>query len=182
MCFVRTTPNKVQFAKTKMRCIMLGLDAAGKTSIIYKLQPKGPISTFPMECFHVEKFEYKRIVIDVWDVGGQDCNRAHLCNFFVNTQGLIFVVDSDDIFRIEDAREELHKLFKEEDLRDAVLLIYANKQDLPRAIKLKELEKRLGLNEISNHEWKIQGSCARTGEGIIEGLNWLEEQINKKLG
>lgn len=166
----------------KSRCIMLGLDAAGKTTIICRLQPDEPVSTFPMECFLVQKIKYKGFEIDVWDVGAQDCNRAHLCNYLAETQGLIFVVDSDDIYRIGEAREELHKLFKEEEeLRDAVLLVFANKQDLQRAVKPKELEKRLELNKISEHKWKIQGSCAKTGEGIIEGFNWLEEQINKKF-
>ena len=50
---------------------------------------------------------------------------------FQNTQGIIFVVDSNDRERVSEAREELHRMLNEDELRDALLLVFANKQDLP---------------------------------------------------
>ena len=66
-------------------------------------------------------------------------------------------------------------------LRDAILLVYANKQDLPNAIRPQELGNRLRLNTITNRAWQVQGTCATTGDGLYEGLDWLGEQINKKF-
>jgi len=78
--------------------------------------------------FNVETVEYKNISFTVWDVGGQDKIRPLWRHYFQNTQGLIFVVDSNDRERIGEAREELNRMLAEDELRDAVLLIFANKQ------------------------------------------------------
>jgi small GTP-binding protein len=78
--------------------------------------------------FNVETVEYKNISFTVWDVGGQDKIRPLWRHYFQNTQGLIFVVDSNDRERIGEAREELMRMLAEDELRDAVLLIFANKQ------------------------------------------------------
>jgi signal recognition particle receptor subunit beta len=84
--------------------------------------------------------------------------------------------------RIEEAREELHKLLEEDELRDAVLLVYANKQDLPNAIRPEELGNKLGLRQVRNRPWQVQGTCATTGDGLYEGLDWLGEMIRKRFG
>src|SRR5215471_10326252 len=81
--------------------------------------------------FNVETVEYKNIQFTVWDVGGQDKIRPLWRHYFQNTQGIIFVVDSNDRDRIVEAREELQRMLNEDELRDALLLVFANKQDLP---------------------------------------------------
>ena len=81
--------------------------------------------------FNVETVEYKNISFTVWDVGGQDKIRPLWRHYFQNTQGIIFVVDSNDRDRIVEAREELQRMLNEDELRDAILLVFANKQDLP---------------------------------------------------
>jgi signal recognition particle receptor subunit beta len=91
------------------------------------------------------------------------------------------VVDSNDIGRIDEARDELDKLLEEDELRDAILLVYANKQDLPNAVKPQELGNRLKLNAITNRAWHVQGTCATIGDGLYEGLDWLGAQIGKKF-
>jgi ADP-ribosylation factor protein 1 len=113
--------------KKEMRILMVGLDAAGKTTILYKLKLGEVVTTIPTIGFNVETVEYKNISFTVWDVGGQDKIRLLWRHYYQNTQGLIFVVDSNDRDRIDDAREELHKMLSEEELRDAVLLVFANK-------------------------------------------------------
>ncbi len=133
--------------KKEMRILMVGLDAAGKTTILYKLKyvlnttslrmlltldRLGEIvTTIPTIGFNVETVEYKNIQFTVWDVGGQDKIRPLWRHYFQNTQGIIFVVDSNDRDRVVEAREELQRMLNEDELRDALLLVFANKQDLP---------------------------------------------------
>lgn len=81
--------------------------------------------------FNVETVEYRNIQFTVWDVGGQDKIRPLWRHYFQNTQGIIFVVDSNDRDRVPEAREELQRMLNEDELRDALLLVFANKQDLP---------------------------------------------------
>merc|ERR1712025_1551184 len=117
--------------KKEMRILMVGLDAAGKTTILYKLKLGEVVTTIPTIGFNVETVEYKNISFNVWDIGGQDKIRKLWRYYYANTQGLIFVVDSSDHDRIEDAREELHQMLGEDEMRDAAVLVFANKQDLP---------------------------------------------------
>ena len=121
------------FEKKEMRILMVGLDAAGKTTILYRLKVGEIMTTLPTIGFNVETVEYKNISFTVWDVGGQDKIRPLWRHYYQLTQGLIFVVDSNDTDRLDEACYELHKMLKEEELRDASLLVLANKQDLPNA-------------------------------------------------
>ncbi|CAI0626095.1 unnamed protein product [Linum tenue] len=118
------------FSKKEMRILMVGLDAAGKTTILYKLKLGEIVTTIPTIGFNVETVEYKNISFTVWDVG------------------LIFVVDSNDRDRVVEARDELHRMLNEDELRDAVLLVFANKQDLPNAMNAAEITDKLGLHSL----------------------------------
>ncbi|MFS7979993.1 ADP-ribosylation factor 1 [Helianthus anomalus] len=131
-----------------MRILMVGLDAAGKTTILYKLKLGEIVTTIPTIGFNVETVEYKNISFTVWDVGGQDKIRPLWRQYFQNTQGLIFVVDSNDRDRVVEARDELHRMLNEDELRDAVLLVFANKQDLPNAMNAAEITGKLGLHSL----------------------------------
>ncbi|KAI4489677.1 hypothetical protein M0804_003859 [Polistes exclamans] len=146
------------FGKKEMRILMVGLDAAGKTTILYKLKLGEIVTTIPTIGFNVETVEYKNISFTVWD-------------------GLIFVVDSNDRERIGEAREELMRMLAEDELRDAVLLIFANKQDLPNAMNAAEITDKLGLHSLRNRNWYIQATCATSGDGLYEGLDWLSNQL-----
>jgi ADP-ribosylation factor protein 1 len=118
--------------KREIRILMVGLDAAGKTTILYKLKFGGNVSTLPTIGFNVETVAYKNINFTVWDVGGQDRIRPLWRHYYVNAQALIFVVDSNDRDRISEARDELHRMLSEDELKDAVLLVFANKQVFQR--------------------------------------------------
>ncbi|XP_067361765.1 uncharacterized protein [Channa argus] len=126
--------------------------------------------------FNVETVEYKNISFTVWDVGGQTIIRPLWRHYFINTQGLIFVVDSNDPERIKEAADELHKMLEEDQLRNVALLVFANKQDLPRAMSVSDITEALGLSRISQ-PWFVQASCAVSGTGLAEGLDWLSTQI-----
>jgi len=181
---------KKMFSKKEMRILMVGLDAAGKTTILYKLKLGEVVTTIPTIGFNVETVEYKNISFTVWDVGGQDKIRPLWRHYYQNTQGIIFVVDSNDKDRIatdnnsnnaeSSAKDELHRMLAEDELREAVLLVFANKQDLPNALSVQKITDSLGLNSIRNRAWYIQATCATTGDGIYEGLDWLSNKLTGK--
>jgi small GTP-binding protein len=130
--------------------------------------------------FNVERVDYKNICFTVWDVGGQDKIRTLWQHYYQGTDGLIFVVDSNDSDRLELAKTELFRLLSQDELRHhAVVLVFANKQDLPNAVPADQLVQKLGLDSCRN-PWYIQPSCAVNGEGLLEGLDWLGETLAKQ--
>ncbi len=133
----------------------VGLDAAGKTTILYKLKLGEVVTTIPTIGFNVESVEYRNLNFTVWDVGGQDKIRPLWRHYFQNTQGLIFVVDSNDRDRIAEAAEELQKMLSEEDLANAAVLVFANKQDLPNAMPTTEVTDKLRLHTLRGREVRI---------------------------
>merc|ERR1712187_1013575 len=164
----------------EMRILMVGLDAAGKTTILYKLKLGEVVTTIPTIGFNVETVEYKNINFTVWDVGGQDKIRKLWRHYYTNTQGLIFVVDSNDRERMDAARDELATMLNEDEMRDAVVLVFANKQDLPNSMTAAEVTEKLGLHAMRNRKWFIQSTCATTGDGLYEGLDWMSCALSQK--
>lgn len=138
------------FGQKEMRLLMLGLDAAGKTTILYKLKLNQDVTTIPTVGFNVETVTYKNTKFNVWDVGGQDKIRPLWRHYFSGkrllafhpatrsthlllpqgTQGLIFVIDSNDRDRMEEAKSELARIIQDREMKDALLLVFANKQDI----------------------------------------------------
>jgi len=176
--------------KREKRILMVGLDAAGKTTILYKLKLGEVVTTIPTIGFNVETVKYKKINFTVWDVGGQDKIRPLWRHYYQNTDAIIFVVDSADKERVsgdgtsgdEDnsAKAELSRMLAESELRNASLLVFANKQDLPDAMSISDLKDKLGLERITDRKWHIQGAVATTGDGLYEGLDWLESALEGK--
>jgi len=161
------------------RILLVGLDAAGKTTILYKLKLNEVVSTIPTIGFNVENVAYKNLTFTMWDIGGQDKIRPLWRHYFHGSHGIIFVVDSNDRARIDTARDELHRMLAEPELQDAALLTLANKQDLPNSMSCSEMAEKLGLQQVRNREWYIQSTCAVTGEGLHEGLDWLAGKLLK---
>ncbi|KAF7375782.1 ADP-ribosylation facter [Mycena sanguinolenta] len=161
------------FGPREMRILMVGLDAAGKTTILYKLKLGEIVTTIPTLGSNVETVQYKNISFTMWDAGGQDNIRPLWRHYFHNTQAIIFVVDSNDRERMSAAREELQRMLNETELSNALLLVLANKQDLPNAINAAEMTDKLGLHGLRERSWYIQAACATSGEGLYEGLEWL---------
>jgi len=100
-------------------------------AILYKLKLNQDVTTIPTVGFNVETVTYKNVKFNVWDVGGQDKIRPLWRHYFSGTQGLIFVIDSNDRARIDEARQELHRIILDREMKEALLLVFANKQDLP---------------------------------------------------
>ncbi|KAE8449904.1 ADP-ribosylation factor, Arf Arf6 [Mollisiaceae sp. DMI_Dod_QoI] len=172
------------FGSKEMRLLMLGLDAAGKTTILYKLKLNQDVTTIPTVGFNVETVTYKNVKFNVWDVGGQDKIRPLWRHYFSGTQGLIFVIDSSDRARIEEARQELHRIINDREMKESLLLVFANKQDIAggwimpydelylrtKAMKPQEVTDQLKLTTLKDKVWYVVPSCATTGEGLLEGL------------
>ncbi|CAF1328753.1 unnamed protein product [Didymodactylos carnosus] len=161
------------FKKEEIRVLMCGLDAAGKTTVLYVSKLGEVVTTIPTIGFNVETITIKNIDITAWDVGGRDKIRPLWRHYYQNTKALIFVIDSNDRERLSEAQEELHRMCSE--LKDIPVLILANKQDLPNAMSKNELIEKLKLNTMTETgiKWHIQETCASQNIGIEEGFNWL---------
>ncbi|KAL6058957.1 Arf GTPase arf1 [Balamuthia mandrillaris] len=151
---------KFNWGRKDVRILMVGLDAAGKTTILYKLKLGEAITTIPTVGFNVETIQYKNIQFTVWDVGGQDKLRLLWRYYFEGTQGVIFVVDANDRDRTEEACEVLHRMLREDQMRETAVLVLANKMDMPEAMSVAEVSDRLGLHAMKERKWFIQATCA----------------------
>ncbi|EYU46842.1 hypothetical protein MIMGU_mgv1a023296mg [Erythranthe guttata] len=160
-----------------MRILMIGINDAGKTTILYKLKLGEIVTTIPTVGFNMETVEYNNINFSLWDVGGQEKIRPLWRHFYADTKGIIFVVDSSNRDRIVEARNELHKMLTDDELRDAVVLVFANKQDLPNAMNDAEITDKLALGSLGERHWHVQSTCATSGEGLHEGLDWLSNNV-----
>ncbi|KAJ5070460.1 adp-ribosylation factor arf [Anaeramoeba ignava] len=170
------------FGKKEARLVMVGLDAAGKTTLLYKLKLGEVATTNPTIGFNIETLKYKNINFTVWDVGGQESIRPLWRHYYKGVQAVIFVLDSSEreSKRISDAHDELHRMLAEDELADAGLLVFANKQDLDGAMTQEEVIQFMGLNSIKNHKWNVQLASAVSGQGLYEGLDWLSACVKKK--
>ncbi|KAJ5107348.1 ARF/SAR [Penicillium angulare] len=165
--------------KNKTRIVVVGIDGAGKTTLLHKLK-LGEIATVaPLTGFNVDTVEYKSITFLAWDLVGRDEVRSLWRKYFQSTQAIIFVVDSSDRDRIPIVREELWRLLMDDTLKDALLLIFANKQDLPNAMNPEELTDKLSLHGLGHRPWHTQPACAISGEGLYKGLEWVSKRLPK---
>ncbi|KFO27732.1 E3 ubiquitin-protein ligase TRIM23 [Fukomys damarensis] len=174
-----TKDNRVHIGpKMEIRVVTLGLDGAGKTTILFKLKQDEFMQPIPTIGFNVETVEYKNLKFTIWDVGGKHKLRPLWKHYYLNTQAVVFVVDSSHRDRINEAHSELAKLLTEKELRDALLLIFANKQDVAGALSVEEITELLSLHKLCcGRSWYIQGCDARSGMGLYEGLDWLSRHL-----
>jgi len=113
----------------------------------------------------------------IWDCGGQEHVRKLWKHYYIGTNGIVFVVDSADASRLEEARKELFKIMNDSSLAGAKLLVFANKQDMTHAMSTKALTSALRLEDLKQDSYFVQPCCATKGEGIAEGLTWLQKQL-----
>eukprot|EP00520_Triparma_pacifica_P016281 CAMPEP_0118658750 /NCGR_PEP_ID=MMETSP0785-20121206/14738_1 /TAXON_ID=91992 /ORGANISM="Bolidomonas pacifica, Strain CCMP 1866" /LENGTH=175 /DNA_ID=CAMNT_0006551795 /DNA_START=76 /DNA_END=599 /DNA_ORIENTATION=- len=163
------------FGGKEVRILILGLDNAGKTTILYRLQNESDeaIQTIPTIGFNVETLQYKNIKFQVWDLGGQTSIRPYWRCYYPNTDAIIFVVDSADSERLAIAKQELAAMLQEEELASSILLVFANKQDQKGALNAQQISEGMGLPSIRDRQWSIQETSALKGKGLFEGFDWL---------
>nr|XP_002131392.1 ADP-ribosylation factor 6-like [Ciona intestinalis] len=165
-----------------IRVCMLGLDAAGKTTVLHRLKLSDCTRTLPTIGFNVETVTpCKGLTLTIWDIGGQDKIRQLWKHYYTSTEGLIYVVDSADDTRFGEAASELNAILNEHNMVKIPLVVLANKQDLPGAVTSKEMEGILQLNELSpDYMWHVQECCASKGTGVFEAMSVLAKFIKKQ--
>ncbi|KAJ8338041.1 hypothetical protein SKAU_G00370070 [Synaphobranchus kaupii] len=176
-----TILKKMKHKEREMRLLMLGLDNAGKTTILKKFNGEDVSTISPTLGFNIKTLEHRGFKLNIWDVGGQKSLRSYWRNYFESTDGLVWVVDSADRLRLEDCRQELSSLLLEERLAGATLLVFANKQDLPGALSKDGIREALALDSIKTHHWCIIGCSAVTGENLLPGVDWLLDDIGARI-
>ncbi|KAL8590570.1 hypothetical protein ACOMHN_011006 [Nucella lapillus] len=151
-----------EFRNDPARILMVGLDAAGKTTILYKVKLNEVVSTIPTIGFNVETVTpVKGLTFTVWDVGGQDKIRPLWRHYYENSQGVLYVVDSADRERMMESREELHNVLNSDEMRGVPVVVLANKQDLPGAASVSEVTDRLELSKLRDGVYEAMKEMAR---------------------
>ncbi|XP_076317143.1 ADP-ribosylation factor-like protein 3 isoform X3 [Tachypleus tridentatus] len=171
---LKSAPNR------ELRILLLGLDNAGKTTILKSLASEDVTHITPTQGFNIKSVQSEGFKLNVWDIGGQRKIRPYWRNYFENTDVLIYVIDSADRKRFEETGVELAELLAEEKLCGVPLLVYANKQDLLNAAPASELAEGLNLPAILDRAWQIQACSALSGEGLKDGLDWVCKNIKRK--
>jgi len=158
--------------------LILGLDNAGKTAILYSLQLGEVINyTVPTIGFNVEEVQIDNLSIKMWDIGGQDKIRALWPHYFQQSSGIVFVVDSNDQDRLPHAKIELHTLISHKDNVGKPFLILANKQDLPNAIDKETIVRELQLETVTTSKWYVVECSATKNQRARVGFEWLASNI-----
>uniref|UniRef100_A0A914WPH5 ADP-ribosylation factor-like protein 2 n=1 Tax=Plectus sambesii TaxID=2011161 RepID=A0A914WPH5_9BILA len=176
-----TILKKQRQKEKEMRILILGLDNAGKTTILKKFNGEDIDTISPTLGFNIKTLEHRGFKLNVWDVGGQKSLRSYWRNYFEQTDGLIWVVDSADRRRMLDCQQELKQLLVEERLGGATLLVFANKQDLPGSFKAEEIKQILDLDSIKTHHWQILPCSALSGQNLLNGVDWLIDDIASRV-
>lgn len=161
----------------KRKLLFLGLDNAGKTTILKSLLKEDPDSVAPTRGFNVKQIKTGNFEFNVWDVGGQKALRSYWSSYYDKINAVVWVIDSADTRRMTETGFELAELLQEEKLAGVPILILANKQDLATAKDPDEIALELELHNIRNRNWQIQGCSAVTGAGLEDGLAWLRENL-----
>eukprot|EP00038_Savillea_parva_P017916 m.21881 g.21881 ORF g.21881 m.21881 type:complete len:180 (+) comp3936_c0_seq1:193-732(+) len=162
------------------KLIIVGLDNAGKTTILYQFLMNEVVVTHPTIGSNVEEVVINNLHFLMWDVSGQEGLRQSWSMYYAGAKCLVLVVDSTDRERLPIIREELHKMMEHEDLKGAALLVYANKQDAADALSAADISQQLGLAKLKGRSYHIQACCALTGEGLYPGMEWVTSALKHK--
>ncbi|XP_006901405.1 PREDICTED: ADP-ribosylation factor-like protein 14-like [Elephantulus edwardii] len=159
----------------QVQILLLGLDSAGKSTLLYKLKFGQDIITMPTIGFNVEMIELeKSFSLTVWDVGGQSRMRNLWTCYCENADGLAYVVDCTDQRRLDDSRREFEHILKNEHIKNVPVVLLANKQDVPEALTAMDITRLFKVKQLcSDRNWYVQPCCAITGEGLAEGFRKL---------
>ena len=164
-------------SRNNFKIIILGMQNAGKTTILYRLSLGQLVKTTPTIGSNVEELIYNNVKFQAWDLGGQESTRSVWDVYYMNTDAVVYVIDSQDDEYFEESKSQFHKLILNPTLKNATILIFANKQDLPGANDVNKLIQDYEFFKIKEHIWHIQPCSALKGEGLVTGIKWLSEQL-----
>ncbi|KAL4799065.1 ADP-ribosylation factor family-domain-containing protein [Aspergillus venezuelensis] len=173
--------RKAKLKDKEMRILMLGLDNAGKTTIVKQIMKEDVTTVSPTLGFIIRTIDFDGYRLNIWDVGGQKTLRSYWKNYFEKTDTLVWVVDATDRLRVEDCRDELAGLLLEERLMGASLLVFLNKTDVEGCMTQDEVRQNLQLDAIKTHKWTILPCSAMTGKSLHEGLDWVVQDAKDRL-
>nr|XP_004652437.1 ADP-ribosylation factor-like protein 14 [Jaculus jaculus] len=173
--------SKNQNAK-QAHVLLLGLDSAGKSTLLYKLKLAENVCTMPTIGFNVEMIHLEGdLPLTVWDVGGQEKMRAAWGCYCEDADGLLYVVDSTDQQRLEDSRKEFKHILQNEHIRNVPVVVLANKQDVPGALSAEDITRMFRVKKLcSDRSWYVQPCCAITGDGLAEGFRKLSAFLKSR--
>jgi small GTP-binding protein len=159
------------------RILMVGLDGSGKTTILFQMKHGELIKTVPTIGFNLKTVELNRRSFVVWDIGGHKSNWPLFRHYYSASDAVIFVVDSSDRDRTSRVVNEFDLIIQE--LADVPILILANKQDIADAMSVNEVAHNFQVEQLTeSRTCKVQGTCGTSGEGILEGFEWLVENLH----
>lgn len=161
----------------KIDIVVLGPSESGKTTLIYKMT-KNEGEPEPTDGFFYETFEYNDCRLNLLEMAGNHKNSLKWYRMMKKCQAIIYVIDSSDTHLLDFAREKLFLHLQNNVAKDAILLVYANKQDIQNAMDAKEIIQKYNLDTVKQN-WHIQESNFLTGDGVFEGLDWIINQIPK---
>ena len=163
------------WTKKEFNILLIGLLSAGKATIFQKLNN---LPLIPGISFSTENFNYKSLKIHRCVINEDKNCRKILKLYYQFTDGIIFVLDSYDKINIEEALSELNQILDEEELRNCPILVLANKQDLIGALSPDEITEKMQMNKYIGRKFLVKGTSAMTGEGLKEGLDWMDSVLN----
>ena len=161
--------------KNQRRVTIVGLDSAGKTTVLYFMRYNKATSTVPTTDCLTETVRFHTQTLQLWDCGGQDSLRPYWRHYIAGSHGLIFVVDSADHARTASLKEEFTTIVQDPQCAAAAILVLANKQDIPGHMGQDEIAEVLGIASTctATQRWAVQPAVAKTGEGLEDGFTWL---------
>ncbi|KAK2949663.1 putative ADP-ribosylation factor [Blattamonas nauphoetae] len=177
MGFFSTLFGMFSSKKAALRLLFLGLDNAGKTTILNAMVDLPLDNISPTQGFNMKTVKHEKYELNCWDLGGQRAIRPFWQNYFGQTDGIVFVIDAADEARMEECGLELQKLLEEEKLSGLPLLVFANKMDLPSAMEAGEVADCMELYTIRDRPWHIQACSAMKNQGLREGIEWMVKQV-----
>ncbi|KFR05884.1 ADP-ribosylation factor-like 3, partial [Opisthocomus hoazin] len=164
----------------ELRIVLLGLDNAGKTTLLKRLASEEVSSITPTQGFNIKSVHSHGFKLNVWDIGGQRSIRPYWRKYLGSTD-LLGGSSGRQPGEMGLSWQELAELTEEESLTGVPLLVFANKQDLVTAAPTAEIAEGLSLHTYRDREWQIQACSALSGEGVQDGMNWISSQImNRK--